>query len=710
MARKLSFDCIEAVAQLAMEKYEYERQAEAYKRPEGIAGLFSRPPRDPYPEVTMSDARVLVSQAGRGVYPMLNTTAPANGDPAGNRISFELDFDEKGSLRGSYHERSPRYIHDEYYEQHPGYGLQFGYSHSTDSEQNARNRNYATQKFLDGRLPDTFFKKAQDVLDNVRKTFRDIQSNDYQKPIPMKWKFSHSEVMGHVKEIRAYAAEVRREEEIREAGIKHRIETEPVTSFRGYLDAYAQMQFIAGNAVRRGGSNEKEIETFKALERSSNSYANHVHNTVGTEPRIYFELNNETKHIIEPKSMMDFARRSFELLHVADSHAAENIPAFYMTFASLARQNGMSRDEIFNRVNEDAATFGIGEFNGASRNKFIEIQRSVGKSIDAADEMRLHAVREVVSEFAKEAVTRGDETIGPVPLHKAYAALNGRLPNAIRDVQDVEAGQAFLRSMEREGRKIDNVESVSLAMYQWGAKVEPREVAAALIVNAGHGLSDDAVRYKSYDLQRGIDKAYADDFEKTIEKMKGVEEIRKAGLSGGFGSKSLSGDDELKSGVDTTKHVDTMSKEDNKAAERKETFKNHGDEVSQAPARPAGDQPNEYTVSGVIRDIRTKPGNVPVAVLAEDLAAAAFTMREKNPKEFGAFLREYDIRMVGGSASLSDSFRYAASKMFGKGEAANSKRIADFRETYAAQIAEGKQKAPRFQPSKTMGKKFEVKM
>ena len=671
MARKLSFDCIEAVAQLAMEKYEYERQAEAYKRPEGIAGLFSRPPRDPYPEVTLSDARVLVSQAGRGVYPMLNTTAPANGDPAGNLISFELDFDEKGSLRGSYHERSPRYLHDEYYEQHPGYGLQFGYSHSTDSEQNARNRNYATQKFLDGRLPDTFFKKAQDVLDNVRKTFRDIQSNDYQKPIPMKWKFSHSEVMGHVKEIRAYVAEVRREEEIREAGIKHRIETEPVTSFRGYLDAYAQMQFIAGNAVRRGGSNEKEIETFKALERSSNSYANHVHNTVGTEPRIYFELNNETKHIIEPKSMMDFARRSFELLHVADSHAAENIPAFYMTFASLARQNGMSRDEIFNRVNEDAATFGIGEFNGASRSKFIEIQRSVGKSIDAADEMRLHAVREVVSEFAKVAVTRGDETIGPVPLHKAYAALNGRLPNAIRDVQDVEAGQSFLRSMEREGRKVDNVESVSLAMYQWGAKVEPRAVAAALIVNAGHGLSDDAVRYKSYDLQRGIDKAYADDFEKTLfektfEKMKGAEIIRQEVAAARTGEVSV---------------------------------------------KPSADTSSEqFGVSGVIQSLRSKSGNIPVAILAEDLAAAAFTMREKNPKEFGAFLREYDIRMVGGTATMSDSFRYAASKMFGKGEAANSKRVADFRETYAAQIAEGKQKAPRFQPSKTMGKKFEVKM
>ena len=516
---------------------------------------------------------------------------------------------------------------------------------------------------MDGRLPDGFFKKAQSVLDEVRRTFATLPARYeavHQNEIP------HRDVMKEVENIRAYAAEVRREEEIREAGIKHRIETEPVTSFRGYLDAYAQMQFIAGNAVRRGKSDEKEIETFKALERSSNSYANHVNNTVGTEPRIYFELNNETKHIIEPKSMMDFARRSFELLHMADSHAAENIPAFYMTFASLARQNGMSRDEIFNRVYEDAATFGIGEFNGASRNKFIEIQRSVGKSIDAADEMRLHAVREVVSEFAKEAVIRGDETIGPVPLHKAYAALNGRLPNAIRDVQDVEAGQAFLRSMEREGRKVDSVESVSLAMYQWGAKVEPREVAAALIVNAGHGLSDDAVKYKSYDLQRGIDKAYADDFEKTIEKMKGAENIRQEVAAARTGEVSV---------------------------------------------KPSADTSSEqYGVSGVIRDIRTKPGNVPVAILAEDLAAAAFTMREKNPKEFGAFLREYDIRMVGGTATLSDSFRYAASKMFGKGEAANSKRVAEFRETYAAQIAEGKQKAPRFQPSKTMGKKFEVKM
>ena len=663
MARKLSFNSIEAMAQLALEKYEYERQAEAYKRPEGIAGLFSRPPRDPYPDVTLSDARVLVSQAARGVYPMLNTTAPANGDPAGNRISFELDFDEKGRLRGSYHERSPHYFHDEHFEHRSGYGLQFGYSHSNDPEQDARNRNFAAERFLDGRLPDGFFKKAQSVLDEVRRTFATLPARYeavHQNEIPRR------DVMKEVENIRAYAAEVRREEENREARIKHRIETEPVTSFRGYLDAYAQMQFIAGNAVRRGKSDEKEIETFKALERSSNSYANHVNNTVGSEPRIYFELNNETKHIIEPKSMMDFVRRSFELLHVADSHAAENIPAFYMTFASLARQNGMSRDEIFNRVYEDAATFGIGEFNGASRNKFIEIQRSVGKSIDAADEMRLHAVREVVSEFAKEAVIRGDETIGPVPLHKAYAALNGRLPNAIRDVQDVEAGQAFLRSMEREGRKVDSVESVSLAMYQWGAKVEPREVAAALIVNAGHGLSDDAVKYKSYDLQRGIDKAYADDFEKTIEKMKGAENIRQEVAAARTGEVSV---------------------------------------------KPSADTSSEqYGVSGVIRDIRTKPGNVPVAILAEDLAAAAFTMREKNPKEFGAFLREYDIRMVGGTATLSDSFRYAASKMFGKGEAANSKRVAEFRETYAAQIAEGKQKAPRFQPSKTMGKKFEVKM
>ena len=61
---KLPKEAFAALYQLVREKAAYDAQMKEWKRPSGLAGLFARPPRDPWPG-GMDSARTLCGKGKR---------------------------------------------------------------------------------------------------------------------------------------------------------------------------------------------------------------------------------------------------------------------------------------------------------------------------------------------------------------------------------------------------------------------------------------------------------------------------------------------------------------------------------------------------------------------------------------------------------------------------------------------------------------------
>lgn len=621
MSHRLSIEALEAVLQLAEEKKKYARERAAYVRPGGIAGVFSRPPRDPYPDIDRAEVRNLLADASRAVYPDLNTSRPSKGDPEGNKVSFTYDLDSDGGISASYHERSTRYFHDEPLRFEHGRGLVHAYSRSDDPQQEVRNRSLAYSRAMEGRLfndnqnPDNrFFGLREKALDEARTAIQSVQM-----------KFKPQEVLRYVKQIRDFSNEYRQEAARQEALRVEESRRSGVSSLDSYMDAYLRKEEIARKAYGNGRCDAEELARFKALDSALSRYEN--------SGGLAADINAATSPVFPSEDVMDLARKNWQYVHASESLEPEYAQAFYVSYAALARQNGAKEEDILKNIHADAQRSGFADVNGL----YDSFDNAARKAVRATDDMKVHGLREYLDHLAGNGVSE----LTPGLRSDAKMGFSIQISGTVDRVTGVSRGESFLLSVDQHLRTPYGTEHdaavVGRLMEQWNSAVDSRDVASALIVRKGGSLGDTAVVLVSADVEKG------------------------------------------------------------RNAVRSEQFTQKGGSLEE-----------------VVGEIRRMPkgNNAVIGIVAEEMAAAAFNIKETSPQNLGRALREMGFVSYGGDASAADDFMHAARKLYGNGTAEDAKRVTSFRESFSKEISEGKKNIPRqtFRASVGMKEKHQVKM
>lgn len=337
---KLPKEAFAAVYQLAREKAAYDAQVKDWKRPSGLAGLFARPPRDPWPD-GMDSVRTLCRKAFDGAWPELNAfrSGPAGVDD--RKAKAEVSVSYEGVLTGQYHTSSDtgRTFHTEHYEFKPGYGFRHQYSHSEDRELDARNRNLAYSRAMESRFTgDPFFDAMNRKVDKMCNEMRCIENTS----------FTRKEIRDYIRMVNEYDRE--RHAALAEAG-KVRMEGgRPVTDLDSYIDVACENERLLVS-VQKGRMEESSPLVRARYDVNRQALAAH-------SMKLGQEIADSVSPAVPREDLLAFSKVVFEHRTGRNPDEPENKAGALCVFADLARRDGWNVDDILKEAKADAQHYG----------------------------------------------------------------------------------------------------------------------------------------------------------------------------------------------------------------------------------------------------------------------------------------------------------------------------------------------------------------
>ena len=451
---------------LAQDMAWYEKESAKYARPRGLAGLFSRPPRNPFPrraeQRSLWYAQALFYQAYRGAFPDMVAYGAGPDGPEHKVAKMEVTINADGQLEGYKHEFNSRYFHDEHYEFRPGYGLRHAYSHSDDRAQDARNRNLAYARAMEERFADdAFFREFDRKADVLCDRLLEAEKRTYDA----------RQMQSFVSDVEAYRRES--EDERRRMDAIERDSRVKVGSVEEYAKEYVRIEALKISLMQGYAENTEALRTkFRARQASLQQYR-------------YDFLSNELASRVEPvvrsdEDRLGYARWRFEMLTGGNPDSPENARPFVDSYIGFARRNGAGRDEILRDAMTFADSVGMPELRG-------ELPHLVERSMEYAD-------RKTVGDFEdllKGMAARGDSE-GKGVADIRYASLNDDLRMEFDRLTKADEAKRFLSKVD-EVSAFGGNDPGSIAEFYFevkNPKVSIESIADALVLERGRGLND----------------------------------------------------------------------------------------------------------------------------------------------------------------------------------------------------------------------------
>ena len=338
---KLPKEAFAALYQLVREKAAYDAQMKEWKRPSGLAGLFARPPRDPWPG-GLDSARTLCGKAFEGAWPDLSAFRAGPAGIADKRAKTEVFVSYEGVLTGQYSAstESGRSFHTEHFEFKPGYGFRHQYSHSDDREQDARNRSLAYSRAMESRYTDDpFFESMNRKVDKMCNEVRCIENTA----------FTRQEVLGYVRMVNEYVYE--RSEGLEEARKVRMAGREPVADLNSYIAVSCENERLLSSVLK--GEREESSPLLQAqYEVNRQALADH-------SMKLGQEMANAVSPAVQREDLLAFSKVVYEHRTGLNPDEPENKAGALCVFADLARRDGWSVDEILKEARSDAQRYGV---------------------------------------------------------------------------------------------------------------------------------------------------------------------------------------------------------------------------------------------------------------------------------------------------------------------------------------------------------------
>lgn len=339
---EINFDTVRAVWQVVQEKLEYKKSLESYVRPQGIRGIFSRPPKDPWQDLTLSDCSSLLSDAVEAAFPSLNGNFPGPEGPDVKHCSFYVDVNSEGNVRGVYRERNGLYgwTHQEDYElKKKGYGLQFVYSHNDDPSKDAANRNLAYKHYMGDRLVDDFFEQKHAEVDDACWQFvKFFHQTSYSK----------SELKAEIEKVREFHRERnRKREDYDRLLVVAKNGVSIPASFRDYVNLLTERATRDAEAWRNPKAATPVFLARYSAIRDAIAYSD-GHVSLDDVRPIGFSgdlIASCIKHEFPLQTHLDYAHDSYG--------SSKEIEVIYEKFTQSARLDGYSSDDILKAVQKD---------------------------------------------------------------------------------------------------------------------------------------------------------------------------------------------------------------------------------------------------------------------------------------------------------------------------------------------------------------------
>lgn len=494
---RLTFDHLLAMYRLTQDMMKYEKEASGYRRPSGLAGLMSRPPGNPFPrraqERTAWYARNLFFLAFRGACPDMVACGAGPEGPEHRTARMDLSVNAQGELEGYVHESVPRYFHDEHFEYRRGYGLRHAYSHSDDRDRDARNRNLAYAKAMEGRFnDDPFFRGYDRKVDALCDRLREAETAS----------FDGRRMQALVSDVEAYGkeceAEARRLNAIRERS------TSGIGSLEAYAVAFMHLERLKADLVDGREENTPDIRAeFDGRRQSLSDYRN------GALPG---ELSRRISPVPGYGDRMAYAQWRFEMLTGLNPNVQENAGKFIDSYIGFAARNGVPEKDILEDARRFIARNGVPALRSG-------LEGRVGRIAGEAVRQNVELFEQRLAAFAPRADMGRDPDLDVIcgslshDLHVEFERLNGadRAKRFLSAVDDISMGK-------------HDLESVARCYYEnRGARRFPLSgVADALVLEKGGGLNEFEYQKTLNSLLSKVDSFRGADFLGRDESLKDI--------------------------------------------------------------------------------------------------------------------------------------------------------------------------------------------
>lgn len=518
---KMTFDHVCAMYRLAQDMVRYDKESAGYRRPAGLAGLFSRTPRNPFPrraqERTLWYAQSLFSVAYRGAFPDMVAYSAGPEGPEHKIAKMDVSLNSDGELQGYRHEFNSRFYHDEHFEFRSGYGLRHAYSHSEDRHQDARNRNLAYARAMDGRFADDPFfqeydRKADTLCDRLRQA-------EYKT-------FDAATMQRMVSEIEAYRKEA--EEERRRLDAAAKASKPEIISLEDYTREYYRKELLKREFQDRRRENTEENRSVYNVRANALAEFRYGQLPDRLAERLPSRLGEYDDRLV-------YAQWRYEMITGRNPNTPGNAGEFIDSYISFARLNGAGREEIADECRGFAERNGVPDIAAG-------IQGRVDRILKDTESTLIGKFHDSLRDIACQAVPSSPET-----LVFRYEDLNADLGEQRERLVSAYKARSFLRTVSEVTGKQD-LDSVAEEFHDSPDKASLRSIADAIVLKKGQGLDYFDSDRTALLLQSRVDALTGKDFLNMQETLEEVlqenndvsfrNSIREGGLSGMRGTVS----------------------------------------------------------------------------------------------------------------------------------------------------------------------------
>lgn len=349
--KPLDKDCLKALVQVIRDKRRYEKEASTYIRPYGLRGVFSRGPRDPWPQFEINDCVNLMGPVTKSCFSECNGSKPGPKGLEDYKSSFTLFVNHDGKVEGQHRADDNVSLHFslENFEDRIGYGLIHRYSHSEDKKVDNQNRQYAYTRAMDSRLPGKDLDKWYRAMDSARVAVGNLlHSPDLEKSV----------VFSRMKEVFAFKRESESLSEKGNAVSQQYQDSVKKEGLESYLEhRVRERDFIAEHKDKSSVSLE-DLYTYRGMQTVD--FTRHFYESAYEE--LHGKIRESVKHLKTDSEVMDYAKLHFEQktgFNPERTDSISNYHDFVNTFSTIAFEAGMPKKNAISLIEEDCRSHGM---------------------------------------------------------------------------------------------------------------------------------------------------------------------------------------------------------------------------------------------------------------------------------------------------------------------------------------------------------------
>lgn len=331
---KLPKEYFYAVFELARRYEEYDSYRRSNGRPGPVGQLFHKERRNPLPDGEHKLYSVM-PEAFAAAFPEATAYKVGPYGPADNSACCSLRYGGYGKIYLSYNcEDSTGRTHSERFSFNNNYGVPNIYREIIPEEYSRRGRT--------PRFESPFFKKQNGVIDSICVEFTRGGGLDSMKHC------SNRELRNYMKKTEEYLERIHLEDRLLKEKVKADCPDpkDPVSYIRS-----RQMKESVYDGLK-AGTIRNDAYVRELFERSSYALAYRRCNLVD-------DLSRRMVPVVDASSMMPYARRVFEHSSLLALDTTSNKRKLLMTFASVAKENGMTRKLVEEEIKKYAGSWDV---------------------------------------------------------------------------------------------------------------------------------------------------------------------------------------------------------------------------------------------------------------------------------------------------------------------------------------------------------------